>query len=144
MEQVQNRSDVGTASRRGFTLIELLLVIAIIGVMSSLIVSSVINAASDSRAVIGRQQQVVLQEALNSWIMANSSGTNSLAHATNQYTTDAGAMLAKLSAYLQPSTYSNFSVVSGGITTEALNRSSNYLTFSTWNTTTNPTVEMKP
>ena len=85
MKKSHIRGDVGATETggpciRGFTLIELLLVIAIIGVMSALIVSSVVNAASDSRDVIGRQQQVVLQEALNSWITANSSGTNSISY----------------------------------------------------------------
>ena len=128
----------------GFTLIELLLVIAIIGVMSALIISSVINAASDSRDVIGRQQQVVLQEALNSWIMANSSGTNTIASAQALYTTSARTMLDQMSNYLHSSTYSNFSDVTGGLTTDALSRQGKYLSFLTWSTTSPPTVNMNP
>ena len=149
MKKSHIRGDVGATETggpciRGFTLIELLLVIAIIGVMSALIVSSVVNAASDSRDVIGRQQQVVLQEALNSWIMANSSGTNTIASAQAQYSTTARTMLNKMSNYLHSSTYSNFTDVSGGITTDALSRSGKYLTFSEWTTTTPPTVQMNP
>ena len=141
-----NRTDgrTGCPGGNGFTLIELLLVIAIIGVMSALIVSSMINAAADSRSVLGRQQQVVLQEALNSWIMANSSGTNTIASAQAQYSTTARTMLNKMSNYLHSSTYSNFTDVSGGITTDALSRSGKYLTFSEWTTTTPPTVQLNP
>ena len=96
--------------------------------------------------MIGRQQQVVLQEALNAWIMANSSGTNTIAFAQSQYSTNARTMLNKMSNYLHTATYSNFSDVSGGITTDALSRSATakYLSFSAWNSSTGPTVQMNP
>lgn len=128
----------------GFTLIELLLVIAIIGIMSALIVSSVINAAADSREVIAVQQQVVLQEALNSWVMSNASGTNSIAFAKTQYTTNATNMLVKLSNYLHRTTYLNFTPTNGGLTTDPMSRAGKYLTFSPWSGSTNPSVEMNP
>ena len=69
----------------GFTLIELLLVIAIIGVMSTLIITTVSNAAADARRTLAYQQQVTLQDALNAWIAANSSGTNTLSNARAAY-----------------------------------------------------------
>jgi len=124
-------------------------VIAIIGVMSALIISAVINAATDSRGVLAVQQQVVLQEALNSWIMANSSGVgtnntpNTIASAQAQYSTNARTMLDKISNYLQRSTYTNFTNVGSGgvIATDPISRVGKCIIFSPWDTSANnPTV----
>ncbi len=59
-----------------FSLIELLIVIAIIGVMASMVVAAFSNATQDARRVVVLQQQAVLQEALNTWITRESSGVN--------------------------------------------------------------------
>lgn len=137
-------------TRNGFTLIELLLVIAIIGIMSALIITTVSNAAQDSRLVVARQQQVTLQDALNAWIAANSCGTNSLLSARTAYSTAVGSgagtnTLALLSNYLHPETYShltdtNYSTANR-IRSEAMSKAGVYLQFSTWsNTTTYPVV----
>jgi len=51
-----------------FSLVELLVVIAIIAIMASIVISAFSNAAADSRLVLVRQQQAVVQEAVNSWL----------------------------------------------------------------------------
>ena len=128
----------------GFTLIELLLVIAIIGILSTLIITTVVNASQDARMVVARQQQISVQDALNSWVAANSSGTNTLQSARTAYS-GAGTALAKLallSNYLHPETYShltNYST-SSQIKSDAMSKAGVYLQFSTWGTTNYPIV----
>ena len=128
----------------GFTLIELLLVIAIIGILSTLIITTVSNAAMDARTVVARQQQITLQDALNAWVAANSTGTNNLQNARTTYNA-AGtelAQLALLTNYLHPETYShltNYST-SSQIKSDAMNKIGVYLQFSSWGTTDYPIV----
>jgi len=132
----------------GFTLIELLLVIAIIGVMSSLIITTVSNAAADARRTLAFQQQVTLQDALNAWIAANSSGTNTLSSARAFYNSNIGSAANALNNilsnnYLHNSTYQHFLSNSSGtqIKSEAMVKSSMSLRFTTWTSSNYPTVE---
>jgi prepilin-type N-terminal cleavage/methylation domain-containing protein len=140
------RRSLAKANSRGFSLVELLLSVAIIGIMSALIISSVSNAARDSRTVMARQQQVVLQQALNSWIAAASSGTNSMASTQTAYgnAATATAKLALLRDYLQDSTYAQFlsNSTTSQIRSEAMISIGAYLQFSAWNATNYPTVQM--
>jgi prepilin-type N-terminal cleavage/methylation domain-containing protein len=136
---------------KAFTLVELLLVIAIIGIMSALIITSVTNAAQDSRSVVARQQQVTLQDALNAWVARSSSGTNTIATARSLYSGagTASAKLALLSPYLHPETYSHFTnySTSSQVRSEAMVKSGSYLQFSTWGTNASnsyPSVQMLP
>lgn len=67
---------IGNRFRRGidgFSLVELLIVIAVIGILASLVISQIANAAQESRRIVSRQQQVVVQNAVNAWILAHTS-----------------------------------------------------------------------
>lgn len=57
----------------GFTLIEMLIVVAVIGIMTSLVIAAISNSSADARLVIARQQQATIQEALNAWIASTNS-----------------------------------------------------------------------
>ena len=132
---------------RGFTLIELLLVIAVIGIMSALIVAAVTNSASDARLVIARQQQAVLQEALNAWVAAESSGTGSMQSARLAYSNEATSLdkLGLIQDYLDPTSYEHMTAGNADaskIQTDAMLKSGVYLQFSTWTTTNYPRVNM--
>lgn len=135
------------ASAKGFTLVEILLVIAIIGVMSALIVAAVTNSAEDSRMVVARQQQAVLQEAVTAWATAQASGTSSVSAARTMYNT-AGNSLARLvlvKDYLDIRTYEHFTNYSPGadqIQSEAMSKVSVYLQMPTWATNSYPRVNM--
>ncbi len=139
---VSRNSSTGKA--HGFTLIELLLVIAIIGILSTLIITTVSNATRDTRNVVARQQQITVQDALNAWVAANTSGTNSLQSARAAYS-GAGTALAKLAlltTYLHPETYSHFTNYSSStqIKSEAMTKVGVHLEFSSWGTTNYPIV----
>lgn len=131
---------------RGFTLVEMLLVVAVISVMSALVVTAVSNAAGDARLIVARQQQAVLQEALNAWISRESVGTNGLAGARATYTQNSAnsAKLALLVNYLDSGTYSNFSTNSGGsLKTDDMQKIGKSLTFTAWTLSNYPRVEMQ-
>ena len=132
---------VALGEGRGFTLIELLLVIAIIGILSSLIITTVSNASVDARTVVAKQQQVTLQDALNAWIAANSSGTNTLNSAMTKYSAANSAVtwLNLLSNdYLHITTYLDLLSNSSGtqIQSDAMKKIGVHLEFTPWTTPT--------
>ncbi len=127
----------------GFSLIELLITMAVIGVMSALIIAAITNASRDSSNVVARQQQVVLQQALNAWISASTS-TNTVSSARTRYAA-ASDKLALVRDYLQASTYDHFlqnTTNNSRIQSDALKKANVYLRFSEWNAMNYPAVEM--
>jgi hypothetical protein len=114
--------------------------------MSALVLSAIGNAAQDSRTVIARQQQVVIQEALSAWISQASAGTNGLPAARAAYTA-AGTHTAKLALiqnYLGADTYGHFTNTSSGDTlrSDAMQKIGARLQFSAWTTSNFPAVEL--
>lgn len=132
----------------GFSLLELLVVITVIGIIASLVISSVSGAAQDSRMVIARQQQAVLQNALNAWITANSTGGKDLGDAMESYTgaANATAKLGLLANYLQAGSYDHFVTYSTAsqIRSDAMQKAGVYLEFSAWTTDSYPSVQLRP
>lgn len=126
---------------QAFTFTEILLVIAIIGIMSAIVLTTVGNATQDSRLTVARQQQVALQTALNAWI-AGQASTNTISTVRSTYTA-ATDKLTLLTAYLGSNSVT-FSNSSNQVRTDALQKSGKYLTFSTWTTNTFPIVNMLP
>ncbi|MDZ4406337.1 type II secretion system protein [Prosthecobacter sp.] len=61
---------IHTRGRNGFSFVEAIFTIAIIGIMSSLVVSAISNASRDAHRVMARQQQASVQSALTAWVMA--------------------------------------------------------------------------
>ena len=122
----------------GFSLVELLIVIAVIGILSALIISAISNATDDSRFAVARQQQVVLQEALNSWIAAQSS----VAEAQSVYATN-GNKLSLITGYLRnegPGGGVLFSNNGGAVSSEILDKVDKRLQFSGWTTNAYPSI----
>lgn len=128
-----------------FTLIELLLVIAVIGIMSALVVTALSNAAGDAHAAMARQQQAVMQEALNAWIAGASSGTNSLSSARSNYNANTDK-LALLSPYLDPLTSSHIETNSttNKVQSKAMVMIGKKLIFTTWGLSNNYPMVLMP
>ncbi len=129
----------------GLTLVEVLLVVAIIGIMATLVISSISGASQSSAEVIARQQQAALQSALQTWIV-RTSATSSIAAVRSTYSAS-GTKLALIGSYLDADTLAHFGASSTNATqvrSEALNKIGKYLTFSTWSSTNYPRVEMQP
>lgn len=63
-------------SLQGYTLIESLMVIAIMGLMATIIVTSFSNVNADSSRIIARQQQAAVQNAVNAWVNSDTNRVN--------------------------------------------------------------------
>jgi prepilin-type N-terminal cleavage/methylation domain-containing protein len=134
-------------ARGAFTMIEMLIVIAVIGIMSALVVSTFSNAAQDTRRVVARQQQAAVQNAVNAWVNSVSQ-QQGLAQARNLYNL-AGTSKGRLQlvqAYLDDATLSHFlsnTVNNDQVRSAALSKTGQHLALDAWAGNSYPKVELK-
>jgi prepilin-type N-terminal cleavage/methylation domain-containing protein len=133
--------------QRAFTLVEMLIVIAVIGIMAALVISSFSNAAQDTRRVVSRQQQAAVQNAVNAWVNSRSS-TAGLAGARTAYNaaTTSLAKLQLVAGYLDDTTTAQFvgnTSNTAQVQSAALKKTSQYLELSAWAANSYPKVELK-
>lgn len=128
-------------------MIEMLIVIAVIGIMSALVVSTFSNAAQDTRRVVSRQQQAAVQNAVNAWVNSVSQ-QHGLAQARNLYNL-AGSGKGRLQlvqAYLDDATLSHFlanTVNNDQVRSAALAKTGQHLALDAWASNSYPKVELK-
>lgn len=128
--------------RGGFSLIELLIVVAIIGILASLVIAQISNAAADTRRIVSRQQQVVLQSALNSWVIqqvtpgAGGAAALSINAVRDKYEGmhDMADKLAVIRAELDPDTAGHFRLTEDkkGIETNEMKRIGARIVLEAW------------
>lgn len=157
--------------RAGFSLVEAIFTIAIIGIMASLVISTISNAARDTYRVVARQQQAAVQEALHAWVMSQTrvSGTGgqqtpqvrSLESVRDEYNklrvTSArfeklrpdptNADPNKRAGFLDAATFEHFETYSRGLGTDkiksaALEGTRQYLSLPDWKEHEEPKVEL--
>jgi prepilin-type N-terminal cleavage/methylation domain-containing protein len=141
-------------SRRssGFTLTEALLTMAIIGIISSIVVSAMSSAAKDASRMVARQQQAQVQNAVNAWISGQTRDlatgqVRSLESIRGDYNSR-GTSLARfnlISGYLDESTADHFTDTttnSDRVKSEAMINARQYLTLGTWVSGSYPKVEL--
>ena len=137
--------------RRAFTLIEVIVVIAIIGIMTSLVITTYRNVAQDSRDVVARQQQAALQGAINNWITTEST-TKSMAMVRSDYAailsgSGSPGVLLELQDYLDERTFGHLQGNSPAgddkILSDALIKIQKHLQLSTWSADSYPQVRLK-
>lgn len=132
---------------KGFTLIEVIVVIAIIGIMTSLVITVYRNVAQDSRDVIARQQQAAIQNAINNWITTQS--TSLPLSAIQTVYNDAGGSSERLRLienYLDDRTRKHLKDLSptgtDEVNSEALTKLDRHLLLSSWGANSYPQVQM--
>jgi len=148
----------------GFNFVEVIFTIAIIGIMSSLVVSAISNASRDAHRVMGRQQQAAVQSALTAWVMAqtrigNTAQVRSLESVRTAYnalgTTSARFNLLVpnpsspdpnlRAGFLDQTTADHFLDYTTGterLKTSALDSAKQYLTLPTWQSGDFPRVDL--
>lgn len=148
----------------GFSFVEAIFTIAIIGIMSSLVVSAISNASRDAHRVMARQQQAAVQSALTAWVMSQSrvgstAQVRGLEDIRNSYnalgTTSARFNLLVPNpsspdpsvrvGFLDPTTADHFLDYTTGtdqLKTGALENAKQYLSLPTWQSGDFPRVEL--
>ena len=137
--------------KRAFTLVELLITISVIAIMASLVITAFSNVAVDSRNILSRQQQAVVQEALNNWISKMVSGTTGLAHARGAYNAATTGLdkFALLQTYLDDQTYEHFientsAAKPNELMSDAMAKTGHYLQLTGWVQGSYPKVNLLP
>jgi type II secretory pathway pseudopilin PulG len=128
-----------TTNRSGFSFFESLVVVAMLGVIATLLITYVSPMRETTSIQVARQQQAELQTALGAWIAATSSAPGGLAAARGSYN-GAGSKLGLLQAYLQPATYAALSGSGSSVSSEALAEAGASLQFSSWGVDDSPSV----
>ena len=131
----------------GFTLIEVIVVIAIIGIMTSLVITVYRNVAQDSRDVVARQQQAAIQNAINNWITTETvTRPISAVRASYNSAADSPARLDLFKDYLDERTRDHLVGLSPAgtdqVNSEALAKLNRHLLLSSWGAGSYPQVQM--
>lgn len=136
----------------GFTLTEALLTMAIIGIISSIVVSAMSNVARDASRMVARQQQAEVQNAVNAWVSGQTRDlttgqVKSLESIRSDYNSRSTS-LARFnlaSSYLDEAIATHFTsntTSSDRVRSEAMTNAKQYLTLSTWAAGSYPKVEL--
>ncbi len=145
-------STMPAARQAGFSLVEALLTIAIMGVLSSLVVSLVSNATQDASRMLARQQQVAVQSAVNAWVTSQmrdaTTGQTVSQEAIRSNYNSRSTSLARLNlvaGYLDNITANHFTSTttnSSYIKSDALNVASLHLELPNWDPGSYPQVNL--
>jgi prepilin-type N-terminal cleavage/methylation domain-containing protein len=135
-------------TKPAFTLIEMLIVLAIIGVLAAIIISQIANATFETRRIVSRQQQVVLQTAVSSWIMQNTT-TQPISSVRTAYNTaaDSKARLALVGGYLDADVYAHFMSQTTDVAkvqSDAMKRAGKWIELPDWASGSYPRVNLLP
>jgi type II secretory pathway pseudopilin PulG len=124
-----------------FSFVEVLIIVAVIAILSTLVLSSLLGTSERATEIVARQQQAELQTALGNWIVRQSSQPGGLASARGLYN-DSNNKLSLLADYLQTSTLERLSGNGSDVTSQALSSSKAKLQFTAnWGAGETPTVE---
>lgn len=130
----------------GFTLVELLVTIVVIGILASIAIVSITNAARDSSVRLAEQQQAVLQTALTAWIAQRSNEVGLIETRTeynNLLQAGTNQVFNTIKVYLDPKIQNYFQANATAVSSEALSRAGRVLQFTTWNATETPYVQQQ-
>ncbi len=151
-------------TRNAFTLVEMLIVITIISILAAMAISSISNAAQDSRVVLVRQQLAVIQEALNSYanrqigLVSTSGGKPATVEQVRGVynmpppritlaTVKLSDRLNLIRTYMDNSNFGTNLVAddtNGRLTTEAMRQTNTYVTLPDWALGTYPKAQLLP